>query len=732
MSRRTRGTRLLLGVGGVCITLLLSAVFTLGSLDIPFEPRDWREVIILYALSTFIVAALLVFGLILGRTLLRLWTDRRADQVGSRFKTKMVMGAMGVSLLPLVFLFFISYALMNRTLNRWFPRSLEIASSESQKLLGEMNHDEYLRLLALAQRAAAAAPPQALGSNHDSAIESAARLAASQGAEGVWATDAKGAILPVASPLASPLTLDPTLKVVRLFSSGGELWTSHSGYFFAARAPFESGFLVVAHRLPADFLQRLNVVESQSAAYGVQQQQIRTFKRQILLTLSLFTMLLLFAATWFALYLAKQVTVPIQALAEATREIAAGHFDIQVRVRAQDELGSLVRSFNKMTAQLADSRRQIDEFTHSLQHAVQELDRRRTLIETVLENIPTGVLSIDPDGRVLKMNRAAQAIFGTVGDDASTTLAGLAGSAAARDIQHLIRRSLRMGAASQELEFRVHGRVVHAAVTVSPLGPRRSSAGYVVVVDDLTELLRAQKAAAWQEVAQRIAHEIKNPLTPIQLSAERLLRYIGRHNGDSGGEELVRLVSECATLIGREVGTLEALVNEFSQFVRFPVARLTPADPNTIVLGALDVFQGRLDDVDIRTELAPDLPPIKADAEMLRRVIVNLVDNAAEAMEGAAAKRLDLATRFYAEHDTIEIAVSDSGHGISPEDKDKLFLPHFSTKERGTGLGLAIASRVLAEHHGLIRAEDNAPSGARFVIELPAVEPAPVVLAPEA
>ncbi len=204
-----------------------------------------------------------------------------------------------------------------------------------------------------------------------------------------------------------------------------------------------------------------------------------------------------------------------------------------------------------------------------------------------------------------------------------------------------------------------------------------------------------------------------------------------RHRDEPGTPELVTLVEECATLIGREVGALEGLVNEFSQFARFPVARLSAADPNAIVREALHVFHGRLDDVSIRVDLASDLPPIKGDAELLRRVLVNLIDNAAEAMEGSSIKQLELTTRFHSEHDSVEIAVADSGQGISPEDKDKLFLPHFSTKERGTGLGLAIASRVVAEHHGLIRAEDNIPVGARFVIELPAFESSPAALLPE-
>jgi two-component system, NtrC family, nitrogen regulation sensor histidine kinase NtrY len=301
-----------------------------------------------------------------------------------------------------------------------------------------------------------------------------------------------------------------------------------------------------------------------------------------------------------------------------------------------------------------------------------------------------------------------------------------------------MRRSMRMGAASKEFEFSLPGRTLHAAVTVSSLGPRRSNPGFVVVVDDLTELLRAQRAAAWQEVAQRIAHEIKNPLTPIQLSAQRLARYLERTRSAGAqdkpkiaaaeaGPALAALVSECAGLIEREVTALKSLVDEFSQFARFPTARLAPADPNAIVSSALEIFGERLDGIRVKTSFAPGLPAIKADSELLRRVVINLIDNAAEALEGSAARELRISTDLHAESESIEITVADSGHGISPEDKDKLFLPHFSTKDRGTGLGLAIAARIIEEHHGSIRVEDNSPTGSRFIIQLPVAE---VSLAP--
>jgi nitrogen fixation/metabolism regulation signal transduction histidine kinase len=320
-------------------------------------------------------------------------------------------------------------------------------------------------------------------------------------------------------------------------------------------------------------------------------------------------------------------------------------------------------------------------------------------------------------------------MFGAAAREAHS-LEELLGTEAARTVQHLMRRSLRMGVVSREIETVVAGRVLHAAVTVSSLGPRRANAGFVLVLDDLTEMLRAQKSAAWQEVARRIAHEIKNPLTPIQLSSQRLARFLDRRETSDPAaslrdQELTRLVQECSRLIEREVSTLAALVNEFSQFVRFPAAKLTPASANTIVHEAVEVFSGRLDGVTIKTSLAENLPTVRADGGLLRSVVVNLIDNAAEALETCALREITVITRAHDDSETVEICVQDTGHGISPQDKDKLFLPQFSTKDRGTGLGLAIAARIVAEHGGSIHVEDNFPAGSRFVIELPVAEPTP-------
>jgi PAS domain S-box-containing protein len=385
-----------------------------------------------------------------------------------------------------------------------------------------------------------------------------------------------------------------------------------------------------------------------------------------------------------------------------------------------------------MTTQLRDSRSQIDEFTRNLQLAVQELERRRQLMETVLENIPTGVISLDTHGAILRVNSSVSRMFGVAASE-SKSLEGLVGADAARIVNYLMRRSLRMGVVSREIETVAAGRVLHLAVTVSPLGPRRANTGFVLVLDDLTEVLRAQKSAAWQEVARRIAHEIKNPLTPIQLSAQRLLRFLERSDTAQSmatrHAELAKLVQECSRLIEREVSTLAELVNEFSQFVRFPAGKLVPTDANTVVQQAVEVFSGRLDGIVLKTTLAENLPQVRADGGLLRSVIVNLIDNAAEALENSTSGEILVSTVAHSDAETVVICVSDTGTGISPEDKDKLFLPHFSTKDRGTGLGLAIAARIVAEHGGSIHVEDNLPMGSRFLVELPAAELTPAALA---
>ncbi len=734
MSQRTLRSKVALGLAGLLLALLLAAVFTLGSLRIPFEPDRPGEVLLLYALSTFTVAALLVFGLILTRTLLRLWAERRAGQLGSHFKWKMVLGAMGISLLPVVFMFLISYALMNRTLNRWFPRPLEIATQESQKLLNELGTAEFARLQAVAQAVARLENEKQLLGPHWNVLN----RALTEGADAAWTIDGAGNPLAgiayvrttefgAQGAIRENAVVTPHFR--RNLPSGVELWGTDRLLFLAARADLSGGALLVGKQIPFSFLERYAAVEQQTTAYAAQAQQLRAFKRQMLLGLLLFTLLLIFSTTWFALFLSKLVTVPIQALAEATQEVARGNLGHRVAVQAQDELGTLVQSFNQMTAQLGDSQKQVQEFNASLQAAIAELDSRRKVMEAILENIPTGVLSLDAEGRILRASPAVARIFGEHGRSAST-LAGLLGADAARDLEPLLRKAQRMGTASKEIAVALPGRAeagggrqLLAAVTVSALGPRRSSAGSVVVIDDLTEMLRAQKAAAWLEVAQRIAHEIKNPLTPIQLSAQRLVRQLHRQESSTPAE-MEALIGECAGLIEREVATLKTLVDEFSQFARFPAARTVSTDLNDIVTGALDVFAGRLDGISVHTSLAPGLPAIKADPELLRRVLVNLIDNAAEAMEGASVRELRLATRLDTASDSVEVLVEDSGHGISPEDKDRLFLPHFSTRARGTGLGLAIASRIIEEHHGTLRAEDNRPAGARFILRLPVVEAA--------
>jgi len=429
----SRGAKIWPWIAGLAFALLLGGAFTLTSLRLPIQPHTANEIVALYALSTFIVVALAVFGLVLARIVLRAWAERRARQPGARFKTRAILAAMALSLLPLIFLFLVSYTLLNRTLVLWFPRPLELAMESVDKLQEEGRSTEAGRLARIAR--SAASPPVDSSSgvptgNTDSAV---LLRALGWGADAAWILSPQGQVtdglraerpddtITATAHDASGRALVPVApEFVMTLSGKTELWKQGRDLFVAARQPFAQGAVVAARAVPDQYLGRIDEIQTYKAIYETQRQGLRTYKAQLMLTLLLFTLLLLFAATWFAMFLSRQLTVPIQALAEATREVSAGNFETRVNVQAQDELGSLVRSFNEMTAQLADNRQQLDDFTRDLQQAVQEIERRRTLLETILENIPTGVISLAADGSVRRVNPAGEKIFGPEARQAHT------------------------------------------------------------------------------------------------------------------------------------------------------------------------------------------------------------------------------------------------------------------------------------------------------------------------
>jgi two-component system nitrogen regulation sensor histidine kinase NtrY len=456
--------------------------------------------------------------------------------------------------------------------------------------------------------------------------------------------------------------------------------------------------------------------------------QLKLLKNPIkgiyILLFLLMTLIVVFGFTWFGLYLARGITGPIEQLAEGTREVAAGNLAYKVQARADDEIGVLVDSFNRMTDDLSSSKHRLEEAYVDLQDKHTELEDRRRYIETVLEAITTGVVSLDALGRVTTLNRAAARMFGVAEAAAiGRLLEEVFTGPEAREVIALVQRTRRpkMGTVAIQLHMRRGGAALSLLASATALrGPEGAYDGAVVVFDDLTELLKAQRLAAWREVAQRIAHEIKNPLTPIQLSAQRLRRRLSRVGGDDA-----QLVSECTETIIQEVDGLKRLVDEFSRFARMPAFVPKPTDVRPLVDAVATLYRESHPHCTIVTRHADDVPVLDVDPDHIKRAVLNLVDNAVEAM--ASGGTVTLETEYVPDAARVRLTVADTGPGIPSEDRDKLFLPYFSTKVTGMGLGLPIVSEIVNEHGGTIRVEDNQPSGTRFVVEVPVTRaPAPV------
>jgi hypothetical protein len=402
--------------------------------------------------------------------------------------------------------------------------------------------------------------------------------------------------------------------------------------------------------------------------------------------------------------------------------IATGKYDYRVALAATGEMGELVRAFNLMAADLHASRQLAESSSEQLTAANLAIEERRRELETIVETIPSGVVTLDGRDTVLQSNKAFAALLGRrvdcgLGGEKIDTLFP---AECADDLAGVMRRSRRMGLAFTEIEFHSEGRILHLAITAARFEQSRGRPGTVLVVEDTTELLRAQRQLAWKEVAQRVAHEIKNPLTPIALSAERIARHLDRGQPDSPA-----VIRKCSEVILGCVGTLRTLVDQFSALAEFPAPQPRVCDMNQVAEQALALFAGRLDGITIECDLEPGLPPVLADPEAIRRALANLIDNAAEAMQGSLLRELGVSSSLSEDGTAVEIAVSDTGLGLTDEIRERLFLPFYSTKQRGTGLGLSIAAKIVQEHGGSLRAEANTPKGARFLMRLPLMEPLP-------
>ena len=693
--------------------------------------------VLLHAITVVNIVLVLVLLFVLGRNLIKLYVDRRHGRLGSRFQTKLMVTYVGLSLVPTIVLFLVASDFIQKSVDRWFSKDVTEVHERARDLVRRAMETQELQLLETARLIGRQITDGRIIQNRAwKVLERDMRRTLAQEHLDLDAV----ALYRGDRVLLAPLVREGSFLQERehlLQIPPGSILLGMSGQPFRLRQSTEGRNVLVHAGVPvfqpggrevAAVLVLTRVVDGALAAEVSAIEQLYSNYSQgieekgpitnaYLLTFLLLSLLIIFSAVWLGLYLARGVTVPIQRLSEGTRAVAAGNLSYRVDVQTNDELGVLVASFNRMTEDLQASQRSLEQSRADLERSIAELEERRSYMESVLANIATGVVSMNADGRITTCNPAAAEMLAVdagaiIGRPIEEVFAG-EHLEPLRTLMHHARP--RLGQLEQELTIDVGGQRLTLAAYCSSLRDKSGAyLGTVVVLDDLTGLIRAQKAAAWREVARRIAHEIRNPLTPIQLSAQRIAR---RYRRVAGAEAEYAVIEEGTRTILQEVAALKSLVEEFSRFARMPSANPVAADLHQILEDSLRPYVQLYPAVEIVRRFGADVPSLELDPAQMRRAFTNLFDNAVKAMQEQG--RLSVSTGFDPELQVVRVEIADTGPGIRAEDKERLFVPYFSRKRGGTGLGLAIVRQIIADHRGYIRVVDNVPRGATFVIELP-------------
>ncbi len=673
-----------------------------------------------------------VLTLLLSRNLIKAYFERRHKIAGAGFRTKLVVAFIGFSLIPTLLLAFVASGLVNKVINLWFNEQVEEVLRDAHEV-ARRHHEGHLALAIDSARAIGHEifrEDMLIPEQRDLLTAAMARKRGEHNLAGVEVYSAKMETLARTVDPAVPammLELPASQLVLQVLTTKRELTSvqeGRDGRLIRAAVPIAStgkrgdvaGVVVVDAYVPETLLAKMEGIAHRFAEYREIKAMKNPIKAGAYLFVAVITVMILFGATWFGFYVARGITVPIQRLAEATDAIAHGDLDVKIRIKATDEIGTLVESFNRMTEDLRSSKRTIEEANQSLRRSNLELDDRRAYTQAVVDTIASGVLSMDRSGVITTVNPAAERILAV---DAER-LRGRAVSDAFKELglDLFLNAYDRMMAERTDSLFlegalEVEGKPLTIGLNLSRMRSERAQdLGFVLVFENLTELIKAQKVAAWQEVAQRIAHEIKNPLTPIQLSAQRLRKKFGEKAPD-----FETIFEQSTEVIINEVNGLKRMVDEFSKFARMPAPQLTRQSLHDVLREVESLYRTAHRDVEIVLDLDETLPPLNFDREQLNRVFVNLFDNAVQAM--GQKGRLSVTTRYDTKRRRAVVSVADEGPGINPEDRDRLFMPYFSRRRSGTGLGLAIVQRIITDHEGQIRADNHEPKGAVFTFELP-------------
>jgi two-component system nitrogen regulation sensor histidine kinase NtrY len=702
------------------LTAVIAVEQRIASLPDSAPFADSLSFLALTAVSVVLIVLLVYLS---GRQLVKLWFERRAGVFGSHLTAKFVLALFLVATVPMGIQVAVSSSLITASINAWFGAQWDRAIDDSAEVASAY-YDAW-RNISLhhgRQMSAEITERRLLREGDGAALERFVQAKQAEYGLGVVQIFPFGEHAPLATlpdPRGGEAALADRESALVASAIAGEEGTrvdetgGDGGDVIRAAVPIRSsdptrpndivGVVVVNHVVPQALAYKVDSIRAAVAEYRNVKPlaaRIGGVFRLALVIVSLATVLF---ALWWGLRMAKGVTGPIRALAEGTAKVARGELDVVVTESSDDEIGFLVRSFNRMTSDLREA-------LARLERGRTELDQRRRTMEIVLRNVDSGVVSIDAEGRISTINRAAMRLFGVPETRRELLASVQEGIAHARPGSRESVRRQTLTAAGDEPQTLL--------VTVSRMQDEEGRAlGSVVVVDDYTQEVRAQRTAAWREVARRIAHEIKNPLTPIQLSAERIRRRFGDKLAPNS--EDARVFDECVDTITGHVEGMKVLVNEFSQFARLPSAKPQPGDLDSLVQEAVASYTGA-DGVRFATHCAGDLPKVDFDREQLRRVLTNLIDNACAAVQAnGGSGEVTVATHHDAARETVRIEVADDGAGIRDEDRVRVFEPYYSTKPHGTGLGLAIVARIVADHHGYVRALRNAPRGSRFVVELP-------------